>query len=682
MDYPKEKLRVVVCDDGGNDDLRFWCHELRREEGHDGSHPAKPELLYVRRTKIKGVPHHAKAGNLNHAMTYSRAEFAAIFDADMIANPLFLRRVLPHFHHANMAMVQTPQSFYNLPPDDPFASENTIMYELVLRASDAKEIVPCVGTGAVFRRKALVGIEGFSYGSVTEDFNTTMSLHAAGWKTAYYMERLQWGLAPETLRATVRQRERWAMGGVQLQKRYPMCNPNLSPDQKNVYFFPLFAYIIQCFFIFLATVPAIGALGADMVIADARWLPRLLVLWLLISQCMCFTLYSYAGLSRGRVAALRDQQSLFWMGPFIAEALWRATKEALPACNLPSWLTAARPEKPKKVIEFAVTLSAAEVAKNQARSTHMRYATFHYLFMLGTTSCFVYRFVVLDYSSCADIGGAVTLLFFHLTMMQAMSPMLTTLFREDLDVPREQLLRRVVATDEDDHFTSRPWVAPPHELQRATREVGSVLSVDECKLLLQSKGVSTENCINPEEFWRMTALHLDAVNIAGDSGSSAFPTVAPIGVCEYVRLAFARCFPATLSATLHARHLVSLSSLLSAAELRHLLNHKGQNQTPDSRAMNHAQRLARQVSLSRLELLQQSAEKAGDKLLLADALAGRLDLQKTPWRKPMLTDPLVAFVVLNSVVPFTTIMWFLFIVIVMSLDQVDFGMCRMDTATI
>ena len=59
-----------------------------------------------------------------------------------------------------------------------------------------------------------------------------------------------------------------------------------------------------------------------MVIADARWLPRLLVLWLVISQSMCFTLYSYAGLARGRVAALRDQQSLFWMGPFIAEALW------------------------------------------------------------------------------------------------------------------------------------------------------------------------------------------------------------------------------------------------------------------------------------------------------------------------------------------------------------------------
>ena len=96
----------------------------------------------------------------------------------------------------------------------------------------------------------------------------------------------------------------------------------------------------------------------------------------------------------------------------------------------------------------------------------------------------------------------------------------------------------------------------------------------------------------------------------------------------------------------------------------------------------HTHTSHRQVSLSRLELLQQSAEKAGDTLLLADALAGRLDLQKYPWRKPRLTDPLVAFVVLNSLVPFTTIIWFLFIVVVMSLDNVDLGMCNMNTATI
>ena len=49
---------------------------------------------------------------------------------------------------------------------------------------------------------------GFTYGSITEDFNTTMTLHQNGFRTAYLNERFQWGLAPETLRATVRQRQR------------------------------------------------------------------------------------------------------------------------------------------------------------------------------------------------------------------------------------------------------------------------------------------------------------------------------------------------------------------------------------------------------------------------------------------------------------------------------------------
>ena len=87
----------------------------------------------------------------------------------------------------------------------------------------------------------------------------------------------------------------------------------------------------------------------DMMIADAQWLPRFMITWLCVSQTMCIVLYSYAA-PRGWVAVLRDQQSLFWMAPYIAEALWRATREVLPGCEWLARLTA-KPKKPKKVIE-------------------------------------------------------------------------------------------------------------------------------------------------------------------------------------------------------------------------------------------------------------------------------------------------------------------------------------------
>ncbi|WP_276745190.1 glycosyltransferase [Chlorogloeopsis fritschii] len=87
---------------------------------------------YIARPKPAGVPHHAKAGNLNYAIFSGETsgEFILTLDADHIPKPQFLKRVLPYFYTYNLfsgkyeqnhiAFVQTPQDFYNIPPGDPF----------------------------------------------------------------------------------------------------------------------------------------------------------------------------------------------------------------------------------------------------------------------------------------------------------------------------------------------------------------------------------------------------------------------------------------------------------------------------------------------------------------------------------------------------------------------------------
>ena len=59
--------------------------------------------------------------------------------------------------------------------------------------------VPCCGTGVIFRRDILVSIGGQSYGSITEDFNSAMSLMAAGFSSMYLNERLMFGMVPEDI---------------------------------------------------------------------------------------------------------------------------------------------------------------------------------------------------------------------------------------------------------------------------------------------------------------------------------------------------------------------------------------------------------------------------------------------------------------------------------------------------
>jgi cellulose synthase (UDP-forming) len=78
----------------------------------------------------------------------------------------------------------------------------------------------CCGSNVVMRRDALMSVEQMVEGrrhffdetSVTEDFATTVRLHAAKWRTAYVNRHYVVGMGPETLPAYFTQQMRWAMG--------------------------------------------------------------------------------------------------------------------------------------------------------------------------------------------------------------------------------------------------------------------------------------------------------------------------------------------------------------------------------------------------------------------------------------------------------------------------------------
>ena len=116
-------------------------------------------------------------------------EFIVIFDCDMECKPYFLHTVIPHFlkyendtfmTDTTISMVQSPQSFTNVPEDDPLGQQYRYFYGPVLRGWDAVDCTPCCGTNVTFSRAALLSVGGFTYGSITEDFLTSMTLHAAG----------------------------------------------------------------------------------------------------------------------------------------------------------------------------------------------------------------------------------------------------------------------------------------------------------------------------------------------------------------------------------------------------------------------------------------------------------------------------------------------------------------------
>lgn len=265
---------------------------------------------YIARTKIAGKPHHAKAGNINHAIFSgdTNGAFILTLDADHIPKPQFLKRVLPYFFSYNqwtgkyegnrIAFVQTPQDFYNLPEGDPYGHSAHLFYGPIQQGKDGLNSAFYTGTNAVLRREALlnVGLQyfsdalvrdatriaefdligGMSSSSITEDMNTAMRLHGAGWQSAYHNELLAEGLAPDDLVSTLKQRLRWAQGTIQvLVQENPLTKNGLSFWQRLQYFQTMYSYFsgfftlifILCPIIFFFTgIIPVKAFGADFAI--------------------------------------------------------------------------------------------------------------------------------------------------------------------------------------------------------------------------------------------------------------------------------------------------------------------------------------------------------------------------------------------------------------------------------
>jgi cellulose synthase (UDP-forming) len=190
----------------------------------------------------------AKAGNINHALSIIDADLIAVLDADHVATPNFLRNTLGYFDDPKVALVQTPQDFYNLESFEhgattahswesrPLYHEQQLFYRAIQPGKNRWAAPFWCGTGAVLRVAALREVDGVATGSVTEDIHTTIRLHRRGWQTVYHNEVLARGLAAETAEQFQLQRLRWGTGAMQvLRQENPLFGPDLTLSQRLAY---------------------------------------------------------------------------------------------------------------------------------------------------------------------------------------------------------------------------------------------------------------------------------------------------------------------------------------------------------------------------------------------------------------------------------------------------------------
>ncbi len=247
MHYPNKT--VYFLDDSSDKNYVREAEELCEKFG----------LVLFRREQRRG----AKAGIVNDCIRTLNQKYVAIFDADQRPIQGFLAKTIPILESdEKLAFVQTPQYYSNM--DESHVAkgatfQQAVFYEYICDAKGSDESMFCCGTNVVFRREALLSVEGFDESVVTEDFATSLKLHMAGWKSFYYSHVSTFGMGPQMLAAYFKQQDRWARGTVGVLRRVIfefLSRPTgLSIGQWWEYFLSSSYYFVGLAFLFLILCP-------------------------------------------------------------------------------------------------------------------------------------------------------------------------------------------------------------------------------------------------------------------------------------------------------------------------------------------------------------------------------------------------------------------------------------------
>jgi cellulose synthase/poly-beta-1,6-N-acetylglucosamine synthase-like glycosyltransferase len=324
-DYPADKLEIQILDDSTDETQTLVrAHvERMRDQGVDA--------VYLHRVDRVGY----KAGALDAGLKVAKGELVAIFDADFIPQPEFLRSIVGHFEDPKVGMVQTRWGHLN--------RDMSLLTQVQALMLDGHHLVEnrarfgsgllfnFSGTGGMWRRQAIAEAGGWQHDTLTEDLDLSYRAQLAGWRFIYREDVVSPAELPEDVSALRAQQYRWAKGTVQTARKLmkTLMRSNLTLSQRIEAFFhltPHFAYPLLVLLSVLllpalVLMPATNAL--TMVLVD---LPLCVAT---TGSLAAFYMLAETAQGRSRWGALRRLPALIALGTGLAPHLSKAVFEGM-----------------------------------------------------------------------------------------------------------------------------------------------------------------------------------------------------------------------------------------------------------------------------------------------------------------------------------------------------------------
>lgn len=273
LTYPKDKLQVIVIDDGSSDSTGRIADEYSSRYGF---------IEVLHREKRDGGK--GKAAAMNAGFKHSTGEIILCFDADYYPQKDIVEKLAKEFADPNVGAVQGRVVVLNEPQNIVtrlVALERIGGYRVDQEArNDLGLIAQFGGTVGGFRRSLLESLGGWDESTLAEDTDLTFRVYLAGYKVHYVGDAECYEEAVDNWKAYRQQRYRWARGHMQCCFKHSLKvlkSKNLRVKEKidgllllNVYFMPvivLVSFIIGVPLIFFVSSKLVGALWFSMPIS-------------------------------------------------------------------------------------------------------------------------------------------------------------------------------------------------------------------------------------------------------------------------------------------------------------------------------------------------------------------------------------------------------------------------------
>jgi len=210
IDYPRDRMEIQVLDDS-TDETMVIARATVEKYGRAGF-----DIHYIHRSDRTGF----KAGALENGMKTAKGNLIAIFDADFVPKPDFLRKLIHHFTDPTIGCAQMRWAHingsYNL-----LTRLQTIMLDghFVVEQTTRNRsgnFFNFNGTAGIWRREAIEMSGGWQHDTLTEDTDLSFRAQLMGWRFVYLLDEEAPAEIPVEINAFKAQQRRWAKGVLQV----------------------------------------------------------------------------------------------------------------------------------------------------------------------------------------------------------------------------------------------------------------------------------------------------------------------------------------------------------------------------------------------------------------------------------------------------------------------------------